>query len=270
MSFARAGSASIRDLVSRLQGRPILSGGLSTYAVVVACVLLFVAGMAMNSVYVKWNPRAKPPLGETSTSDSESPRGGTRSTSLTVSPGVTSSPSSGSGSSGTAAALVAADLAKLVDRPTDYGGQPPVGASHFLDAAFGIDVVPASAAGFELRGLPSARENLVTAIYAPRNLGAVDSLRLVIERTESARKASQALTGMLEGFDAHPSEYVWGGRHMLQRVTRETSPHVFPAAVAVAWTQDRYAMCVTVIPAAPGRTSAARDDALGFVDALAY
>lgn len=266
-------------LVKYVRNSPVLSGGLTVYAVVGALVVLFVLGVGAGVVRERMMPSGRG-VGSVETAGGEAPaKAGTAPTAAqSGAPGATggasaseaqdgvSDSSPAGGASGTKAS-VAEDIEKASTDPTDEARAPR--NANWLEANFGQAVAPVSIGGMR-RGAVTTSESTVTAVYTSPTDSAVDSIQLLVAKIPKGLNAEGAVDAMLYGFGESRIAYEWGGRPVSQALTAEEHAETYPPAVCLVWVTEGYITQLTAIPRTAGMVEDARAQGLDFVSALPY
>lgn len=260
----------LKDLKDYVNDSPVLSGGLAMLGIVVAIVVLFAVGAVAGSWWDRATGRSggearfSSRLGSTPTASIGS--------TVTSSPqgGVVSGAPAGADGAPAVAADVVADAMAVAKKPGYAKSQPSAQSPSWLASNFGARAAPLSIGGLT-RTSVSGTDTTVTAMYAATNQGSsVQSARLVLAKVPRSMKAGTVAEGLLSEFDLGRVAYDWGGREITQGMTNESRLDLYPPALCLVWPVENYVVQLTVIPAEPGRATAARVQSLEAINDLSY
>ncbi len=265
---------------------PVFEGGLKVLIPVLVITLLFVAGLAVGSLFFNRDGRGtSAEMGEFAESEETTPGAlpgfdpsaderrdvpdgeiigegewpsGIRETDPDA---VVADP--GAGPSDIAEAIKTPDSARASEpeAPTQKG---------FLDDNFGSAAAPSKVGVFPRMEPPSVDGDVVKAGYRGVDDKGFDLLFLTVEKTADSKAAKEAADHLLHLFPDYPLSYKWGDRDIRQAMSHETRPQQFPPLVCMVWTEGRHAIRVVVAPLGPGAVEQARDAALAFMADLPY
>lgn len=258
-----------QELKNRIRVSPVLSGGLSMLAVVVALLVLFVLGAAAGSL---WD-RA---TGRTEQSGFSSKLGSNADSTSVGAVGVPAQGAPGGSASAETTSTtatpsdVAADVMGAARKPSEAAGRSARLSPSWLDGNFGVGAAPATLAGLTRTSVGST-DNTITAVYVSSTPGAsVQSARLVVARVPRSMRTAAAASALLAEFDLGRVTYDWGGREITQGMTNESRLDLYPPALCLVWPAGDYVVQMTAIPSEPGQATAARAQSLKAVNVLPY